>query len=194
MGDHNHQPVLCYFLQNFHNLHAGRRIQGTGGLIRQQNIRVIDQCTGNGHPLHLPAGHLVGLFMQLIAQPHLLQNIPGTAAALLAGNPGQRQGQLHISQHGLMGNQVIALEYKTHRVVPIGIPVPVAVIPGGTPADHQIPCGILIEPANNVQQRGLSAAAGAQNGDKFIFPERYRNSFQRGYPIAAHLVLFYNVF
>ena len=41
------------------------------GLVRQHDIRVIHQRPGNGHPLHLAAGHLIGLFVQLISQPHL---------------------------------------------------------------------------------------------------------------------------
>ena len=51
---------------------------------------------GDGHALHLPAGHLVGLFVQLIAQPHALERLNGAGAALGLAHAGERERQLHI--------------------------------------------------------------------------------------------------
>ena len=42
-------------------------IQSARRLVAQKDFRVIDQSSCNGHSLHLSAGHLVGLFVQLIA-------------------------------------------------------------------------------------------------------------------------------
>ena len=98
VGDHHHQPVPGHFLQKFHDLHAGLGIQSAGGFVGQQDIRVIDQGTGNGHSLHLTAGHLVGLLMELIAQAHIRQCLGCPSAALGAGDTGNRQCQLHIGQ------------------------------------------------------------------------------------------------
>ena len=42
MGDHHHKPVAGHFLQKFHNLYTGFRIQRAGGFVSQQNIRIID--------------------------------------------------------------------------------------------------------------------------------------------------------
>ena len=72
VGHHDDQLVLGDFLQQVHNLHRGVRVQGAGGLIRHKDIRVVHQSPGDGHPLHLAAGHLVGLFVKLIPQAHLL--------------------------------------------------------------------------------------------------------------------------
>ena len=84
VGDHDHQPVLCHLLEQLHDLDAGFAVQRAGGLVRQQDIRVVDQRTGNGNALHLAAGHLAGVLVQLIAQPHLLQRLGGAALALCA--------------------------------------------------------------------------------------------------------------
>ena len=58
MRNHNNQTILRDFLQNIHDLDAGFRVQGAGRLVRQHNVRVIDQRTRDGHPLHLSAGEL----------------------------------------------------------------------------------------------------------------------------------------
>ena len=42
-------------LEQSHNFHTGRRIQVSGGLIRQQNRRVVHQCSRNRHALPLTA-------------------------------------------------------------------------------------------------------------------------------------------
>ena len=34
------------------------RVQVAYGLIRQDDVRIVDQCPADGHPLHLPAGEL----------------------------------------------------------------------------------------------------------------------------------------
>ena len=39
-------------------------------LVGQDYRRVVDQGPGDGHPLHLSAGHLVALVPQAVAQSH----------------------------------------------------------------------------------------------------------------------------
>ena len=53
MGYHHYQTVFCHLPQQIHNLHAGTAVQRSRRLIRQQDIRIVDQCPGDGHPLHL---------------------------------------------------------------------------------------------------------------------------------------------
>ena len=161
MGDHNDQTVLCHFLQNLHNLHAGLRIQCAGRLVGKDDLRVIYQCTGNGNTLHLSTGKLAGTFAQLVTKTHLLQGLLSAHAALPLGNTGQGQCQLHILQNTLVRNQVIALEHKADGMIPVGIPVTVLKIPCGTSVDHQIAAGIPVQTADNIQHCGLAAAGGS---------------------------------
>ena len=88
MGYHNDQLFLADLFQDFHHLHTGFAVQGAGGLIRQQNIRVVHQRPGNGHPLHLAAGHLIGLLFQLIPKAHLFQGFHRPAAAFRLADAG----------------------------------------------------------------------------------------------------------
>ena len=185
VGDHDHQTVLGDLFQNLHNLQAGLGIQSAGGLVSQDDIRVVNDGTSNGHALHLTAGHLVGLFLQLIAQTHPLQGFLGALTALTLGNAGQSQGQFHVGQHGLVGDQVVALEHKANRVVAVSIPIPVLVVLGGAAVDDQVTIGVLIQTADNVQQRGLAATGRSQNGHKFAFAKLQAHTPQRMHIAAA---------
>ena len=101
---HDDQPVFGDFPDQFHDLDAGLGIQSAGGLIGQEDFGIIYQCTGNGDPLHLPAGELIGLFTQLVAQSDTLQGLPGPPPAFSSGDAGDGERQLDVCQHGLMGD------------------------------------------------------------------------------------------
>jgi ABC-type antimicrobial peptide transport system permease subunit len=60
-------------LEKYQNLERGTGIQITGRLISQNNGRIIHQGTGNGHTLHLSAGHLIGFMFQTVTQSHSYQ-------------------------------------------------------------------------------------------------------------------------
>ena len=66
-----------------------------------------------------------------------------------------------------MRDQVVALEDKADRVVPVGIPVAVLILFRGNAVDDQIAAVVAVEAADDVEQRGLARAAGAEDGDKF---------------------------
>ena len=78
--------------------------------------------------LHLAAGHLGGVLVQLVAQTHFLQCFGGPAAALGTRYAGDGQCQLHVGQHGLVGDEVVALEHEADGVVAVGVPVAVGVL------------------------------------------------------------------
>jgi len=194
VGDHDHQPVPRYFLEQLHDLNAGLAVQCAGGLVCQQDIGVVHQCAGNGYALHLPAGHLAGVLVQLVAQPHLLQRSGGTAAALGFGNARDGQRQLHIAQHGLVGDQVIALEHETDGVVPVGVPVAVGIFFGGDAVDDKITAVVAVQTADDVQQGGLAGAAGAQNGHEFVVPQVQTDVVQCVLHQLAGLIFFVDLF
>ena len=194
VGDHDHQTVPRHFLEQFHDLNAGLAVQCAGGLIGQQDVGVVHQCAGNGHALHLPAGHLAGVLVQLVAQPHLLQRSGGTAAALGLGNARDGQCQLYVAQHGLVGDQVITLEHKADGVVPVGVPVAVGVFFCGDAVDDQIAAVVAIQTADDVQQGGLAGAAGAKNGHKFVVPQVQTDVVQCVLHQLAGLIFFVDLF
>ena len=190
VGDHDHQPVLCHLLEQLHDLDAGLAVQRAGGLVCQQDIRVVDQCTGNGNALHLAAGHFAGVLVQLIAQPHLLQRLGGAALALCARDAGNGQGQLHVGQNGLMRDQVVALEHKADGVVAVGVPIAVGVLFCGDPVDDKVTAVVPVQAADDVQQGGLTGAGGAQDGDKFAVAQVQADIIQCGlYKVTGFVFL-----
>ena len=194
MGDHDHKTILGHFLQNLHDLHAGLRVQSAGWFVSQNDVGVVDQRTGDGHTLHLTAGHFAGALLQLIAKPHGFQCFRGASAAFCFADTAQAQGDLHILQHALVGDQIVALKHKTDGVIAIAIPVPVLKTLGRAAVDDQIAAGILIQATNDVQHGGLAAAGGAQNGYKFILAELQVDAAQGMDRGIAGRIIFYDMF
>ena len=108
-----------------------------------------------------------GALVELVPEAHLPQRLGGTAAALSARYARDGQGQLDVGEDGLVGDEVIALEHETDGVVAVGVPVPVGVAAGGDAVDDELAAVVAVEAADDVEQRGLARAAGAEDGDKF---------------------------
>ena len=90
MGNHNNKAIAGHFLQKLHDRNTGIRIQCAGWFICQQDIRVIDERSGYGNPLHLTAGHLRRLLMKLLSQPNLFQSLRCPPPSLGTGNTADR--------------------------------------------------------------------------------------------------------
>lgn len=58
-----------------------------------------------------------------------------------------------------MRDQVVALEDKADRVVPVGIPVAVLILFRGNAVDDQIAAVVAVEAADDIQKRRLSGTA-----------------------------------
>ena len=171
VGDHDHQTGLADLLQKLHHLETVFRIQGAGGFICQEDAGVVHQRPGNGAALHLPTGHLVRPLVELISQPHLFQGGPGPALPFRLAHAGKGEGQLHVPQHVLVGDKVVILKYEAHGVVAVVVPIPVLEAGGTSAADAQVSAAVTVQPPDDIQKGGLTAAGGAQYSHKLMFPE-----------------------
>ena len=99
------------------------RVKGAGGLIEAEDVRVERQCAGDGHPLLLTAGELVGVVACPLRQAHLGQQVTGLCFQL--GVDGLFVGlvvglllrqklprQHHVFQRGVLGEEVEVLEHE----------------------------------------------------------------------------------
>ena len=86
MSYHDNQLILGDLFEQFHNLDTCFAVQSAGRFVRQEDIRVIDKGTGDSHTLHLTAGHLVRLLVELVAQTHLFEGFLSTFSALGLGH------------------------------------------------------------------------------------------------------------
>ena len=91
----------------------------------------------------------------------------------------QSQRQLHIGQHTLVGDQIVALEHEAHRMIAVGVPIPALVLTGGAAADDQVTAGIAVQAADDVQKRGLATAGVTQYGHKLRRPKGNGHAFER---------------
>ena len=132
--------------------------------------------------------------MELIAQPDFFQGFFCAVTALTAGDAANRQRQLHIGKDSLVGNQVVALEHKADGMVAVGVPIPVFVILGGNTADDQLPAVVTVKSANDIEQRGLSRTAGAEDRNKFIVPQVQTNVVESLLDQLARPILFRDIF
>ena len=194
VGHHDYKTVFRNLFQKIHDLNTGFRIQSAGGLIRQQNIRVIDQRSCNSHTLHLTAGHLVGALVQLVSQSHVLKRADRPLFPLCPGDARDGQRQFHIGQNRLVRYQIVALKYKSNGVIAVGIPIPIRILFCGNSIDDQIAAVIAVQPADHVQKRSLTGTAGAKDRNKFIFPQIQAHTVQRGLNQIACHIFFSHIF
>ena len=118
MGDDDHGDVqlLVDVPDQLQYLSGGLGVQGTGGLVAQQNLGVGGQGTGNGHALLLAAGQLGRIGVCLVRQANQLQQL---APALFRVGPlytGDLHGEADVTQAGALHEQVEVLE--DHSDVP----------------------------------------------------------------------------
>ena len=92
-----------------------------------------------------------------------------------------------------MGNQIIALEYKAHRVIAVGVPVPVPKVLGRTSVDNQVAVGVAVQTTDDVEHGGFPAAGRPQNRHKFLMAELEADALERLHRFVARGVCLMNV-
>ena len=130
-------------------------VQVGQGLVHQQHPRLDDEGPGQGHPLLLPAGQLVGLAGLELVDLHHPQCLVHPGGDLLLGHLPGLQAVGHVVEHVVVGQQSVALEH--HGGVPLM---------GGQVVDHLLVKADLapvhrVEARDHAQQGGLAAAGGA---------------------------------
>src|SRR5688572_5199946 len=86
---------LMQLVEQVHDLPGGVRVEVAGGLVGEQERRLVDQGAGDGYALTLAAGELVRVVMHALPEPHPLQRALRPGAPLLARHPGVDERQLH---------------------------------------------------------------------------------------------------
>ena len=96
--DHRGSGLRCQVAQQLEDMGLSGDIETGRRLVEQQNVRLAGQRHGNGNPLLLTAGELVGItFRQFLRfrQAHLRQQLDSAFPSLLPGEPG-------VELHGLV--------------------------------------------------------------------------------------------
>ncbi len=102
-------------LQEFDNALSRGAIEISGGLVGEENARLIDEGAGERHALLFAAGKLLGKVVDPVSQPHPFEQIAGPLAGFANAHAAcQFQGDLHIFERGECRDQLKALEDESN--------------------------------------------------------------------------------
>ena len=189
VGDHDDQPVARDLFEQLHDLHARLAVQRAGGFVREDDVGVVDQGARYRDALHLTARHLVRLFLRLLFQPDFAQRFQRPLSALLLGNACEGEAELHVFEHRHVGDEVVGLEDETYASVAVSVPILIAVFFGGHAVHLYVAVRITVQPAHDVEEGGLAAAGGSEDGNEFALAELDGNASQRENALLLRLVL-----
>ena len=131
-------------------------VQVGQGLVKQQHAGLNDHGAGQGHPLLLSAGELVGEPALHTGQLHQLHDGVGAADHLILGDLGHFQTVGHVLPDVQMGEQSVALEH--HGDAPL-----VGGDLGNIPlTDKHAAAGGVLKAGDHPQRGGFAAAGRAQ--------------------------------
>ena len=94
-----------------------------------------------------------------------------------------------------MRDEIVILEDEADLAVAVGVPVAAREVLGAHAVNEKFSPVVAVEPADDVEERGLSAARGAEDRRKFALAEGERDVAQGmdGEFSAARTVVFGNV-
>ena len=187
--DHDDQPVVRDLLQKVHDLLRRLGVESARGLVGEDDLGIVDDGAGDGDALHLSAGHLVGFLFELGAQPHALERVDGELPLFLVGDTGYGQREFDVLEHVQVGDKVVGLENEAYRTVAVGVPIAGTEFLGGLIVDDEVAVGVLIQAADDVEQRGLAAAGRPQNGDEFALAEIEVDAFHGVHDGVRHAIV-----
>ena len=93
-----------------------------------------------------------------------------------------------------MGNEVVALEYEAYAVVAVGVPVAILEVLGRAPVDEQVAVRVTVQAAHDIEQGGLTASRGTQDGYEFILAKVNADSVQSSYGVVGYVIDFLDAF
>ena len=181
VGDDDHGGLLLGQVpDDLEHLAGELRVQGGGGLVKAEDIRVERQGPGDGHPLLLAAGELAGVVAGPLGEAHFGQQLPAFGldllqnllfvlleVGLLLGQ--QFPGQGHVFQRRVLGKEVEGLKYQAevealfpHLALPLGGGI--VCVEDDRPAHRDGAAVGLFQKVEAAQQGGLAAARGADDG------------------------------
>ena len=163
VGDHQHGDAgVGQLLHQFQNLAHHFGVEGAGGLVEQDHVRIHGKGTGNGNALLLAAGQALGVDVGLVGQAHAGQQfvcLGGDGFLILQLQQGR--GQLQIFLHSQVREQVEVLEHHAHLLahsVDVGfVHLSALELHGAAGGD--------LQPVQAAQEGRFSAAGGADQAD-----------------------------
>ena len=146
--------------------YAGAHVQGTGGFVAQQHVGVLGYGAGDGHALLLAAREL----RREMVQPGLKAH-QGQGFGRVHGIVRDVGDECHVLAGREAGDEVVELEDEPHGLAAVGGQGFLVGVGQVLATVGQGAAGGGVEAAQDVQQRRLAAARGAEQHDQFAGKE-----------------------
>ena len=161
---------LCGQQPHQHRCRFG--IEVTGGLVGQYQQRPVHERPGHGHPLQLAAGEFARQAAGAIGQADCAEQFSNALLALAGSDTEQHQRQLDVLADTQMRQDMEGLEHETEPRA-TQARARIVVQRGEVLAADQDFSGIgLVEPGDQVEQRGLAGTGLTDDGDEFARRDR----------------------
>jgi hypothetical protein len=145
------------------DLLPGGGVHRAGRLIGQQHRRAVDQGAGDSHPLALTSGQPGWVGIAVLGDPELGQQLGAAGASLAPRHAGELGWQQHVVRDGQVLQQVEELEDHPHLGAPVAGQLRLAQAADPLASDDDDAARRLVQPGDQVQQRGFPAAGGTHH-------------------------------
>ena len=114
-GHHDGGAGAVDGVQHLHDAQRRSRVEVAGGLVGQQDLRMVHVGAGDGHALLLAAGQLVRVVAFLAGQTDRLQHLRHQGANRGAAGADHLQREGHVLPDRLVVEQLVVLEHEADR-------------------------------------------------------------------------------
>ena len=111
--DDEGEPVVVHAIEHVEHLAAGDRVEVSRRFVREEKRRLHHCGTGEGDPLALATGELIGAVSGAIAQIDSLERFEGALAPLRRRDAGEHHRELDVLERGEAGDEMEELEHET---------------------------------------------------------------------------------
>ena len=180
MGNDNDgdAKLLVDLSQKLQHLLGGVRVEGAGGLVRQQKLRISGQRSGNTDALLLATGQLLRVVVTAIAQTNELQQLLDSSLAFTLRHSGKLQGVFNVSRSCTRRQQIKLLENHADASSNIAQLLFRHTNNVGF-ADQNLPTSGSFKAVDHTNKGGFAGARVADNANDFARLDRQVNVVER---------------
>src|SRR3990172_8236703 len=181
---------ILHFPHQFDNEIGCLVVQVGGGLIRQHQLRVCDQRPGHSHPLLLPSGNLIGVFVFLVDHTDRFEESRHSLVPFPRGYVLDHEERgFDIFEDREHRDQIKILKDKSDMIPPEQCGLLSTQVQDIGADNGQISLCGFIEAANQIQKGGFSSSRRAYKRDKGGWLDFEAHSIQGPHGHFSHLIV-----
>ncbi len=173
------RPCTRTASRNSSSTPCAARVQGAGRLVREDHPGLGDQRAGDGDPLALTAGELVGAVTEPVAETDRGEDLLGPRT--VDAPPGELQRQHRVLRDGERVQQVVLLEHEPDPTPPEPRQLGLGPARHLRAVDHHDPAVRPVEPRRALQQRRLAGPRRTHHRRERPALQAQRDPVQRGH-------------